>query len=118
MFILKNMENIDDNVFNDIKKYLQRTALSIYNENRNTLFDNSYFEEYSYNAIINVNKINEMLLNKIEDLIFIRTGITNYEEFYYHYHYKGEYYKLLYSLNHNNGNPFTIIDISIYSKID
>jgi hypothetical protein len=112
------MEDFNNIAFNDIKKYFERTALSIYNENRNTLFDNSYFEEYSYNEIINVNKINEMLLNKIEDLVFIRTGITNCSEFYYYYHYKGEYYKLLYLFNHNNENPFSIIDIAIYSKID
>lgn len=111
------MENIDDKVFNDMNKYFERTALSIYNENRNTEFDNSYFEEYIYNTILNVNKINDMLLNKIENLTFINTGIYNNGEFYYYYRYKGEYYKLIYSLNQNNGNPFSIIDISIYSRI-
>ena len=41
------MEEIANKFFNDIDKYLKRTALSIYNENRNTEFNNSYFEEYS-----------------------------------------------------------------------
>lgn len=108
------MENIDDKVFNDIKKYLQRTEISIFNENRNTEFNNSYYEKYIYEGFININKINEMLLNRIYDLEFINTGnINNY--IYYHYNYKGKYYILHYLFNNNQLSSF---DISIYSKLD
>jgi len=103
------MEDIENKIFNDINKYLKRTALSICNENRNTEFNNSYYEEYSYNTNINANKINDMLLNKITNLDLIYTGINNSNHCYYYYLYKGEYYKFTYLLS--------TICISIYSKI-
>ena len=60
----------------------------------------------------------KIFIKKIYDLEFIRTNRNNYGEFIYYYRYSDEYYKMIYSLNENNGNPITNINISIYSKID